>query len=146
LKSQFHRLKKPALNPISDGYPVNDNINFVLLVLIEDDLLGQIDYGAVQLDFCKTLLPEVINLLSVLSFSSPYDGCKDRKFGASTCSQNCINYLRGMLAGYFFAATIAINMTDTSEKKPQIIINLCNSADCASRVLADRLLLDADGR
>ncbi|OPY71164.1 MAG: hypothetical protein A4E63_01639 [Syntrophorhabdus sp. PtaU1.Bin050] len=146
VEGKLHCLEKPLLYPFPDRNPVNDHVNLVLFVLLEHDFFRQVYNPSIELDLRKPLLPEVIDLFPVLTLPTPDNGCKNGQHRSFVHGHDRIDDLRRMLACDLLAATVAVHVADPGIQKPQVVIYLRNGSDGASRVLADRLLLYADGR
>ena len=66
-------------DPLLDDQTVDHHIDVVALVLVEDDLLGQLPDLAVHADADVTLLQELLELLLELPLLAPGEGGEDRQ-------------------------------------------------------------------
>ena len=66
------------LDPLLDDQAVHDDVDVVLLVLVEDDLFGQIILLAVDDHPGEAVLAELVQLLAVLPLAPPDHGGEQR--------------------------------------------------------------------
>ena len=138
-EGKLDAFRKAPLDALPEGNPVDDNVYIVLFVLVEDDVLREVGHLAVELNPRETLFSQVVDLLAVLPFSSPYDRGEDGNLRAVPEGEYGIDDLRGMLALDLLAAAVAIDAAQAGEKEPQVVIDLRDRADRRSGVLADAL-------
>ncbi len=79
-KGKLHGLKKPPLDTLSQGNPVDNHINFMFLVLIKLNFLGKVDNTAIQSDLRKTLFSQLFYFLAVFPFLPRTIGARTVRF------------------------------------------------------------------
>ncbi|OPY77202.1 MAG: hypothetical protein A4E64_01196 [Syntrophorhabdus sp. PtaU1.Bin058] len=146
VERQLHRLEEPPFDAVADRYPVDDDVDIMLFVLVQLDVVGEVNDLLVQLYPGEPLFPQLVDLLPVFALPSPDNGRQDSEAFPLTEREDGIDDLGGVLALDLLSAAVAVDVPDPREEEPQVIVDLRYRPDGAPGVLADALLFDADGR
>ena len=129
-----------------DDEAVNDDVDVVFLVLVEDDLLGQVERLAVDDHPDEAVLPELGQLLPVLPLAAADHGGEEGDSRPLRHRHDLVHHLGDGLRGDLLAAVVAGGPPHPGEEEAQVVVDLGHRADRGAGVLAGGLLLDGDGR
>ena len=128
----------------ADGEPVDDGLDVVPLLLVEDDLAGEVADLTVHPGAGVAALAEGVEDAEVLAFLVADDGGKDHEARPIGEAEHGVGDLLHRLALDGASAAGAVGLADSGEEQAEVVVDLGDGAHDGAGIVGDALLVDGD--
>ena len=132
--------------PVLHDDAVDHHVDVVLVLLVERGRRVDVVELAVDLDAGEAVLLQLGELLFILALAVADDGGEQEQAGAFGQRHDAVDHLADGLGGDGQAGGGRVGDADARPEQAHVIVDLGDRRDGGARVLAGRLLLDADRR
>ncbi len=143
----FHRIGEPTLDSVPPHQAIHHDLDVVHLVAFElGQLAAELDQLVIDNGAGEPLRCQVAEERLVGALAAAHDRRQHLEAGAVLETKHLIDDLLWRLLDQLFAGLRIMGRSDTSEQKPEVVIDLGHRAHGGARVATGGLLIDRDGR
>jgi hypothetical protein len=143
---RLDRVGQPLARVLPHDQPVDDDRDVVLVLLVEDDVLLEQPYLAVDLHAREALGAQLLELLAVLALAPAHDRRHHHEARALLERHDLVDDLLRRLRGDRAPAVEAVRLADPRPQQPQVVVDLRDRPDGRAWIARRRLLVDRDRR
>ena len=144
-EGEFHRIGEAAPDRFVHHQAINDHADRVLFAFLERDVLVQEHGLSVDFGPGESVLPKLVEELSMLSFLGVDERRQDLNTGPLRQGQNLIDNLGRCLRRNLQPAPRAVGLADPCKEESQVIIDFRDGAYGGTGIAAGRSLFDRNG-